>query len=284
MRGERGLALVAVLWGLAVLSLIAAAMLTAGATSVRMSRNAWSEAHAQSLADAGVYRAIVTLLDTRADHKWRTDSVPRDFTFDGEDVRIAIQSEMGLIDVNFASKDQLQTLLKLAGAEPQDAETLAGRIVDWRTPAGQQSLNGASNADYRDAGLDYLPRGGPFQSVDEVNLVLGMTPDLFARLAPALTVYSHQANFDMNTAPLAVLLVVPGMDQQKALAMIAARTPPPQPANTALGADYNRAAIPSGQAFAIRAEVQSGPFHSSRDVIVELTSDPAHPFWILDWK
>lgn len=284
-RRDAGLALVAVLWGLAVLSLIAAAMLYAGTGSVRISRNAWAGTQAQAVADAGIQRAIVSLLDPRASHKWRIDGVAQDFNFYGADVRVTIQDESGMIDVNFASKSRLQDLLTAASAKAEDAATLADRIVDWRTPTNLRSLNGASVSDYRDAGLSYLPRNGPFQSVEEVNLVLGMTPELYARIAPALTVYSHRPDFDTRTAPLEVLLVIPGMDVQKARDLIAARAPPPsQTTNTPLAAGFDTAPVYPGHVFAIRSDVQSGRVHSSRDAVVQLTGDPARPFWILGWK
>ncbi len=84
-------------------------------------------------------------------------------------------------------------------------------MIDWRTPKNTRSLNGATADDYRNAGYAWLPRGGPFQSVDELALVMGMTPQIFARVAPALTVYSHQRDFDLRVAPKEALLAVPGM-------------------------------------------------------------------------
>jgi general secretion pathway protein K len=283
--GDAGLALVAVLWGLAILSLIAAAMLAAGVSSVRMSRNAWAQTQAQAIADAGIQRAILSLLDARADHKWRTDDVAQAFAFGGANITITIQDELGRIDLNFASKDRLGDLLQSVGSKADDASTLAGRIVDWRTPASQASLDGTSAADYRTAGLSYLPRGGPFQSVDEAQLVLGMTPELFVKIAPALTVYSHRPDFDMRTAPMEVLMVVPGMDEQKAQEIIAARAPQPSETDSAaLGAAFNQGAIATGHAFAIRSDVQLGNIRCSREAMIELTTDPVRRFWILDWK
>ena len=58
-------------------------------------------------------------------------------------------------------------------------------------PAGANARDGGAKApQYRAAGLPYGPPGTPFQSVDELADVLGMTPALFARLAPHLTVFT----------------------------------------------------------------------------------------------
>ena len=45
--------------------------------------------------------------------------------------------------------------------------------------------------EYRDAGRDYGPSGAPFQSLDELRDVLGMTPELFAKLEPHLSIYTQ---------------------------------------------------------------------------------------------
>jgi general secretion pathway protein K len=275
MRGERGLALVSVLWAVAILSLIAAAMMSAGMLSSRISRNAWAETRAQTIADAGIQRAILALLDKRAASRWRTDNVAQDFSFDGVTVIVAIADEFGKIDINRASRDQLSILFKSEGDSTDDAVKLAQRVVDWRTPA---NLGGAVQA--TDTGPAYRSRSGPFQSVDELGLVPGMTPQLFARVEPALTVYSHRPDFDLATAPKEVLLTIPGMDEQRAEEMIAARNGG-VPRSTAVS-DF--APSLAGRAFSIKADVQEGRIRARRFAVIEFTGDPTRPFWILDWK
>ncbi len=58
LRGQRGLALVVVLWVLVLLSLIAASFTKTTRTEVNITRNLIDNAKAEALADAGVYRAI----------------------------------------------------------------------------------------------------------------------------------------------------------------------------------------------------------------------------------
>ncbi|MCH8111718.1 MAG: hypothetical protein IH905_07160 [Proteobacteria bacterium] len=59
---QRGIALIAVLWTVLLLSLIATNFLTQTRTDARITRNLIDNAGAEALADAGVYRAIVALL------------------------------------------------------------------------------------------------------------------------------------------------------------------------------------------------------------------------------
>src|SRR5262249_33023176 len=41
------------------------------------------------------------------------------------------------------------------------------------------------------AGLDYGPANAPFQTIDEMSLVLGMTPDTLALARPYLSIYTQ---------------------------------------------------------------------------------------------
>jgi len=262
-RSERGLALVVVLWGVAALSLIAAAMLAASANSARISRNAWMQLQVQQAADTAVQTTLLSLYDPDPAGHAVLDGRSRDI---GAQVTVSVQDETGRLDINLASRNQLRDYFKSAGADAQDADTLADRVVDWRSPKGTQSLNGASAEDYEGAG--YRPRGAPFQSVDELQFVLGMTPALLRSAAPGLTVYSHHQDFDLRFAPKEVLALIPGMDSAKIDQAIAMRRPTP-----AL----------SGHAFTIIATARHGHMEFTRRVVVLITRDPTHPYWILDW-
>ncbi|HEY2069241.1 MAG TPA: hypothetical protein VGG48_06780 [Rhizomicrobium sp.] len=267
-RRQRGVALATVLWGIAALSLIAAAMLSSAVNAVRISRNAWTQVQARSAADAGVQSVLLSLFDPKGHAP--LDGRARHIAWNGADVTVSLQDEMGRIDLNAAPRDALRDLFKGVGADDPDA--LADRVVDWRGSKPMHSLNGASAADYAQAGAGYHPRGGPFQSVDELGLVLGVTPDLLARVTPALTVYSHRADFDMRVAPKEALLVIPGMSADNAAAAIAARGD---------GVSLDPLA---GHAVSITAEAEQGRAHFIRHAVVLITGDPARPYWILDWR
>ena len=53
--------------------------------------------------------------------------------------------------------------------------------------------NGAEEAAYRAAGLPWGPKNAPFETVEELQQVLGMTADIYKRVAPSLTTYSGEA-------------------------------------------------------------------------------------------
>lgn len=284
--GERGWALVTVLWTMTVLALLAAATQALTVTSYRSERHAMADARAEADLDAAIARAVLGIADLRPDKRWRVDGTPRTIAFDGLAIRIAAQDEYGRIDLNAAPIAMIRQLLMSAGLTPDGAGAMADRISDWRTASGPHSLNGASDADYRAAHLAYAPRHGPFQTVDELKLVLGMTPALFARLEPALTVYSKRPSFDPSTAPREALQALYPNDSGKIDTILRARNPDPD-ATMQLGfapASVASLTVPAGRAFSITADVAVGRRNFRRVAVVELTGDEKRPYFVLKWQ
>ena len=145
-------------------------------------------------------------------------------------------------------------------------------------------LNGAKAADYLSAGYNYVPRGGPFQTIDELKLVMGITPELFRQLEPIITVYSQRQALNIQTAPWAALLSSPGMSVPLAEALIQARNaaePSTAGAGPILGGVIDPSVQMGGWPFTIRVEVPLTTDRLVRDVTVRLTGDQSRPFWIL---
>jgi general secretion pathway protein K len=273
------MALISVLWGIALLSIVAASFLSAGGVSYRLAHNAVEVARTDAVAEAAVNRAVLALLDPQIDRRWRTDGVAQAFNFDGTSLRISIQDELGRIDLNHADALLLIGLFKSAGLDVQSASKLVDKILDWRDVNPSKRLNGANEQDYRMSGHAYRPRDGAFQSVHELKLVMDMTPDLFRRVEPALTVYSGRPFIDPRLAPAEALLALPSMDSAKVAALIAARAGSPS-------GPTSSAEMPSqqtGRAFAIRIEFERRNGMLTREAVIRLTDNPAQPYWVLSW-
>ena len=69
-RGDRGIALVIVLWGLTVIAVIAANFTTANRDGLLLARNTVERAKAEALADAGVYRAVLAIANQEAEPQY----------------------------------------------------------------------------------------------------------------------------------------------------------------------------------------------------------------------
>ncbi len=81
---RRGLALVTVLWVLMLLSLIAANFTHTTRTEINLTRNLIEGAEAGALADAGVYRAVLGLMDPNEATRWKADGRVYTFRLGGE--------------------------------------------------------------------------------------------------------------------------------------------------------------------------------------------------------
>jgi general secretion pathway protein K len=273
------MAILYVLWGLGLLAMIAVSFLGTGNISYALSHTGLETARHQAAVEASVARAVLALTDPRPDRRWRVDGVPQEFAWEDTPMRVAIQDELGLIDLNQADQGLLTGLFRAAGLNATDAAGLTDRVLDWRDPNPARRLNGAKEREYRAAGLSYGPRDGPFQSVDELQLVMGMTKEFYARVKPAITVYSGRPFIDPKFAPQQTLLALPAMNAQAAAVAIAARNSS-GPRNGILDPG-----IPlGGRAFTVRTELATDRGVYVHETVIRLTDRPDEPYWVLSWK
>jgi general secretion pathway protein K len=194
-RYEKGVALLAVLWTLILLSTIAATLSTETRGDARIARNIADNAMARAAADAGVQRGILDLLDSRGGRqldaaRFSPDGADHVWSFGASVVLISVRDELGKLNLNQASEAHLSAVLETAGVEQGQAGMLADAIVDFRDPDKIRHLQGAEEADYLAAGLSAGPKDAPFESVEELQRVLGMTREIYDQVAPFLTLYS----------------------------------------------------------------------------------------------
>ena len=161
--------------------------------------------------------------------EWLPDGSPRPWTFAEVPLSISVSNEASRIDLNQADAKTLTALLMVLEVPDDAAAALADRILDWRDEDDLVGLNGAEDSDYAAEGLPYGAKDGPFTSVEELRQVLGVTPELYARLAPELTVDSGVDQVDQQFASAAVLAAVQGVPLEDAQAAVAERAQPKLP-------------------------------------------------------
>src|SRR5690606_22186526 len=150
--------------------------------------------------------------------RWLPDGRPYEWAFAGTRVRIEAIDESGKVDLNAADVDLLSRLFVTVGVDQADATAIAAAIADWRDSDDlYQPQGGAEDPSYASAGLPWGAKDAPFDTVAEVEQVLGMTPAIYAKVAPLLTVYSGQARPDPNFAAAEVLQAL-GEDAEPILA------------------------------------------------------------------
>ena len=185
--GERGFAMLIVMWTAGLLGLLIAGLTAATRGQVRVASQIRESAIAEAAADGGVHQAIFQL---RAG-VWAADKMSHRVTIGAATVAVAIEDESDRINPNYASTPLMAALLHSLGLESDHAMVLARHIFDWRT-ATVVSLDGGLKVDlYRQAELPYGPADAPFTNVEEIALVPGVTDDIMRRLRPALSVWQQ---------------------------------------------------------------------------------------------
>jgi general secretion pathway protein K len=250
-------------------------------------RNSLSLARAAAAADAGVQRGLLDAFrNDNAPDLWRRDGQSHAWTFDGVPVRVEMRDESAKIDVNTASDPLLRGLFLSVGVPEDEVTKLLDAILDWRDPDTLKRPNGAEEDDYRAAGLSYRPSNSAFQAIEEIQLVLGMRPDIYRRIAPMITVFSRQTGVNAMFATREVLLAIPGVTPeivdeyiQRRADALAAGQPPPV---FAQGAAY---AGGSAMITNVRAEarLEDGTYFA-REAVALLRSTPRKPVTFVVWR
>lgn len=213
------MALLIVLWMLALLALVVAAFTLTSHSDIQLARNQVDAARARELADAGVTRAIVGLNDPDPTRRWIADGRPYSWRFGDGAVVISIRDEGGKINLNAAPQEALQSAFTYAAAGDDLGASLAQAVIDRR-----QALPGRGNTD------------PAFTVMEDLQTLPGMTAPIYYRATALMTVYSQSSGVNPMTASRDVLMALPNADPNEIDEFLAARaaqgTPgalPPEP-------------------------------------------------------
>ena len=285
---QRGIALIIVLWTLTLLTVIAANFGFAMRTETLAVRNAWAAAQAEAMADGAVHRALYALFQQAGEAEaWQADGSERQWEIDGARIRVVMMDVSGKIDINTSSDALLKGLLLSAGVDEAKAVQLLDAILDWRDVDTLPRAHGAEGEAYRAAGLKYQPANAPFAAVEQLQQVLGMTPDIYSRLAPLITVLSKQSGINPLVAQRGVLLAIPDLNaaqvdaylEQRQLFLANRQTPPLLPAAAA----YTSAPVNTLIDVRAEASLTEGAVFV-REAVVSRGGDAQSPIAFLSWK
>ncbi len=288
MRRQQGIALVLALWMLVVLTVIAGSMAYSLRSELQVAASHADSARVEAAADAGVFRAILELARPATDPaRWQGDGMPRTWQMGEISLRVVVVDEAAKADLNNAPAELLKGMFMVQGIDDPAASALADAILDWRDGDDLRQMNGAEKGEYAAAGKEYGPRNGNFESVEELRLVLGMTEEIFQRVARLVSVHSGRQGIDGAVAPRELLLALPGATPESVDAFVSQRqallaqglpvpAPPFAPVISAgrLGDTF------SIQVLAILRD--NATFF--REAVVRVTPNPSAPFVILAWR
>ena len=280
---DGGFIIVAALWILASLATLAViySLYVRETAAAFLDHNERLEA--QALAVSGVELAVYRLTQIPG----QRPSLGR-FSFRQGSAAVAVEfaSENGRIDLNFAPKEVLGGLFIGLGVDSEAALNFADRIVAWRTPLA----SGASDAEaslYQGAGKTYGPRHGPFQSVDEIGLLIGLPPRFVDRAMPYLTVYSGRGEVNVLSAPSAVLAALPGVTPDRLQMLLGERGGqiPQDVMRAQLGTAGNYISLQPGAANRISVDIQFASKRRMRaQAVVMVLDKDTEPYRVLSWR
>jgi general secretion pathway protein K len=284
---QSGIALVLVMWVAILIAVVAGAFIEERHAEALVVRNSQSMARAAAAADAGVQRALLDAFRGDATPGvWKRDGQPHDWTFDGIPVRVEMRDESAKIDINTAAEPLLRGMLLSVGLQEDEATRLLDAILDWRDADSLKRPNGAEEPEYRAAGLSYGPSNAPFEAIEELQLVLGMTPEIYRRIAPMITVYSKQPGVNTTVAARDVLLAIPGVTPDIADDFLRRRAEAAA-ANQPLPVLPQAAAYTAGASMVtnVRAEAKlDDGTYFAREAVALLRSMPKRPVAFVVWR
>jgi general secretion pathway protein K len=201
---ERGFALIIVLWFLVLLGSVGIALILHGRSETQIAHNVRAAADAEALADDGIARAAFNLLDPVVANRWSFDGSSHRINLPAGYVTVQIEDETRKINPNLATAELLAGLFEAAGVDRNRARHLGGATADWVSNDGDPSEFGAKADQYRAAGKNYGPPNAPLETLDDLNLVLGMTPDALAKVRPYLSLYTSTNEPNIKGAPAVI--------------------------------------------------------------------------------
>lgn len=289
-RPPRGIALIAVLWTVMLLALMAQSFTSDVRTETRLTRNLIANGQARALADAAVHAAIDRLLRERSNAGRAYDGQPYRSTIGGESVEVSVQDESGKIDINTAPAALLKKLFSWTGMEPDAARALVDAVADWRDRDTLRRLNGAEESEYRLASRPYEPKNQAFDSIEELRLVLGVSPPLFDKIRDGITVHSRRRGVDPRVATPVVLAALLD-DDSRVQDLLDARRGPDAENNAgniaAIPPDIPRTFVTRSprNTFTIRAVAKTtGGATFAREAAIRFAARRGRPFTTLTWR
>ncbi|MDZ7636716.1 MAG: type II secretion system protein GspK [Bryobacterales bacterium] len=238
---EQGGALLAVLWLVAALSVIALTIAATVRAEVERTTTNTQGVRAYYLAKGAIDRAALHIQwGATANQPGRPPIYylrgmrSLEYRFASGLASVDVMPETAKLNVNRVDVKDLLRLFLALGLAPYEATELAAAVEDWRKPA--PAMLSPFDRYYLSLTPSFPARHASLENVEELLLVKGMTPELFygayvpgsgdslvwrSGVRDCLTVYGRGDSVDINWAEPAVLMAV-GLPPQAA-ALIDAR-------------------------------------------------------------
>ncbi len=267
MARQRGFALLVVLWTMVMLALLSAQITGAGRSEAQVAASLRNAAQLEAAANGAIEETIWHILDGNG-AQWQPGEGAYDLPEPGALVHVTVVDERGKMDINQVPPQLLAGLLSALGADIATSKTVSTAIADWRSQASPGDAESNVPAEYRMDGRAWGPPGQEFERLDELQLVRGVTPQIYQALLPYVTLDLEQAPWLQYASPL----VLAAIDKAKRMSGV-----------TVEAADARGPAVLRMEAVAIG----QGGERFVRRVLMRLDGTLSGPAWkyrILEWE
>ncbi|MEN9433539.1 MAG: hypothetical protein RLZZ422_1128 [Pseudomonadota bacterium] len=220
---QRGVAMMIVLWVIVILMMMAGSLVYSSRTQMQMMDYARFSAKGRALAEAATHFAVMQLFVPADERLIKIGGQKATWEYEGAKIDIRMAGENGLVDINQADRNLLFEVFKKTGVPEKEIDPLLDKIEDFRDPDDMKRVNGAEDKDYEQEDIEAGAKDAPFERIEELQQVLGITPDLYNRLARYLTASSMARGINPMMAPRHVLIMLAKGDDKAVDAYIQER-------------------------------------------------------------
>lgn len=242
---EKGVILIVSLWMVAILAIFAVSIGRQSAISLKLTSYDIDKLKAYFIARAGIIRALA---EKRLEYKenlsigvdalsqpWANNKklFDRHHLGDGsytvgyeypspkrsDDVPVTLyglMDEESKININTTTEETIKNLLVYFDIDEDDAVDIAGAIIDWRdkdddvASSEDRLLYGAEDTYYQGLLQGYDCKNSDFDTIYELLLIKGITPQTLNMIKPYITVFgSGKVNINSASEPVLTALIGP---------------------------------------------------------------------------
>jgi general secretion pathway protein K len=214
-RYQHGVALIAVLWLIAILALAAITTLRVISFDMEITTSNVHGSRAFHLAEMGIAIGANPSVERSDPLLHRIDKE------NNEEFHVTLTSESARFNINSLvlaeDKSLIRSIFIEWGMELDAAQALTDALTDWVDADDEEALNGAEFEDYNQMGRINQPFNRPFYDIEEVGLVRGM--DEIEVLKPDwrewFTIWSN-GTLDINEADAALIAAASEVTESQA--------------------------------------------------------------------
>jgi general secretion pathway protein K len=244
---ERGVALLVVLWIFIFLFVVAFDFSTGVREEATAAHRYSDDNQGYYLALAGFEQGLYDFLNQSPGRELQPDAKVKDIfdagwreaTLGDGTYRLRLVDESGKINLNRADENSLRRVFSNLGVDEPLMGVLIDSIMDWRDQDDLHRTNGAENDYYQSLSPAYTAKNGPFDSLEDLLWVKGVTAGLYYgyptsgssnRESPRIglrEIFSVDSPIDrvnLRTASAPVIHVLLGIPLEKCQAFVEERT------------------------------------------------------------